>query len=96
MFCRYKHTMLMRVRTLLFVTLLALVTTVGDQRRSCLLQWMNGVVGFTRHEKLIAKNNPDISSRFEYCICIGGGGRHQMVVDKYFTSRTVSLNYVNT
>lgn len=60
--------MLMRVRMLLFVTQLDLVTTVEDQRQSYLLQWMNGVVGSTRHGKLIAKNKSDISSRFEYCI----------------------------
>jgi hypothetical protein len=68
MFCRYKHMMQTRVRMLLFVTQLDLVTTVGDRRQSCLLQWMNGVVGSTRHGKLIAKNKLDISSRFEYCI----------------------------
>jgi hypothetical protein len=57
-----------RVQMLPFVTQSDLATTVEDQRLSYLLQWMNGVVGSTRHGKLIAKSKPDISSRFEYRI----------------------------
>jgi hypothetical protein len=71
-FCRYKLMTQTRVRTLLFVTRLGLVITVEDRRQSCLLQWTSGAVGSTQHGKLTAKNKPDISSRFEYCVTYWG------------------------